>query len=93
MLREGRGGLTGQEPLPAHRLAGVHKRDAPYSSRRGPRATRGFRKPSLDDAHWETRQATPWGVERESGGSIRFRRALGRASFDARSWERSHATT
>ncbi len=29
-------------------LAGVRKRDAPYSSRRAPRATRGLRRPSLD---------------------------------------------
>ena len=32
---------------------------------------RGFRKPSLDDAQCETRQATPWRVGQESVGSIK----------------------
>ena len=34
--------------LPAHYLAGVRTRDAPYSSRRAPDATRGLGRPSLD---------------------------------------------
>ena len=38
--------------LPAHRLAGVRKRDARYSSRRAPRATRGLGRPSLDARNW-----------------------------------------
>ena len=45
--------------LPAHLLAGVHKRDAPYSSRRGPHGTRVLRRASFDVRSWERRHATP----------------------------------
>ncbi|ULA60543.1 MAG: Exonuclease SbcC [Nitrospira sp.] len=69
MLRLERPG--GSRTPAGHRLAGVHKRDAPSSSRRGPHAPRGLRKPSLDDAHLETRHSGE--VDQESGRIIATR--------------------
>lgn len=54
-----RGDLAGQEPLPTHRLVGVRRRDAPYSSRRAPHGTRALRRASFDVRSWERNHATP----------------------------------
>lgn len=49
----------------ARHLAGVRKRDAHYSSRRAPRATRGLGRPSLDARSWSLPR--PPSLEKESG--------------------------
>ena len=40
--------LNGEGEEEGWRLAGIHRRGAPCSSRRGPRATRALRRTSLD---------------------------------------------
>lgn len=78
--RGGEVGLTGQEPRPAHRLAGVRRCDAPYSSRRAPR---GLGRASFEVRSWERGHAT---LEGKCGEAVRVETIL--AGFRSRAAER-----